>query len=105
MPQGGGGGWLQQRVGGMAMRRPIYLAILVGAILVSSPIFAAEVDSLRCGEALIEVGDSELKVAQECGKPTLVDRGQWIYDMGPTEPRRVIWIQDGYVRSMKEVGQ
>jgi hypothetical protein len=80
-------------------------AALISLLFVSSPVLAGEVDGLRCGSALIEAGDSEMKVLQECGKPTLVDGGQWMYDMGPMEPKRVIWIQNGYVRAMEEVSE
>ncbi len=86
------------------MRTTTCVSVLMAAILGGVSAFAGEVDGLRCGGALIQAGDSEFKVLQECGKPTLVDSGQWIYDMGPTEPRRVIWIQDGYVRGMQESG-
>ena len=86
------------------MRGMAGVFIFIAAVLGGVPSLADDMDGLRCGGALIQVGDSEFKVLQECGKPTLVDRGQWVYDMGSMEPKRVIWIQDGYVRGMQEIG-
>jgi hypothetical protein len=47
------------------------------------------------------VGDSETKVLQGCGSPSLEDKGQWFYEKGPTQVMSVISIRDGRVTDLE----
>lgn len=62
----------------------------------------ATAESLRCGTALIQVGDSKLKVMRRCGEPMYKDVisgaldskvEQWVYQHGSREFPMVLTIR------------
>lgn len=62
--------------------RPGLKTSLLVSILLPSPLLA---DTMTCGQALVETGDTEYQVEQKCGKPTAKEMNRWIYDRGSDE--------------------
>ena len=79
--------------------RIILLAALLTAMSLLQP---AQAMSLRCGTALIQVGDSKLKVMRNCGEPMYRDIisgaldsrvEDWVYQRGSREFPFVLTIR------------
>ena len=90
--------------------KALTLSLVLGLILLGSTIALGDtVESTRCGENVIEVGDSVATVLAKCGEPTRRGGGGGFnvlyYDLGPGESIRVFHIEDEKVDSMEEVGR
>ena len=54
--------------------------IVVFGVLAAITVLA---DGMRCGNSLVEIGDTEYEVIRKCGQPSYKNANQWIYDRGP----------------------
>ena len=79
--------------------RVIFVTALLGALAVPPQAHAM---SLRCGTALIQTGDSKLKVMRNCGEPMYRDIisgaldsrvEEWVYQRGSREFPFVLTIR------------
>ncbi len=86
-------------------------ALLLGLVVLGCASVARADDGLRCGERLVNAGESEADVAAKCGPPTSsathrcvwrlrggtlrVTQDTWIYDRGPSEFVRTLHFEDG----------
>jgi len=67
---------------------------------------SGDTDTVRCGNALVEVNESAAKLVEKCGEPTEKIANQWIYDRGPTQMRLIVHIgPNGNIQRMEEVSQ
>ena len=82
------------------MRRRSFFYLLLLTVMCLHQQVAAQ--SLRCGTALIQVGDSKLKVMRRCGEPMYKDVisgdldskvEQWVYQRGSREFPMVLTIR------------
>ena len=82
------------------MRYTAIIYLLLFAVMCLHQTAAAE--SLRCGTALIQAGDSKLKVMKRCGEPMYKDVisgdldsrvEQWVYQRGSREFPMVLTIR------------
>ena len=64
-----------------------FLCLLIIMFLsVPGPHALDDIDTLRCSESIVMIGDTKYDVENKCGKPTRQqERGDlWIYDFGGT---------------------
>jgi hypothetical protein len=107
--------------------RAIVLALVLAVAAGSGPAYAA----LRCGNHLVNEGDTAGELAARCGPPTDVDRRTvlrpaiiwragrpiqvpggdievsleiWTYNFGPNKLMRQIRVEDGRVRTIETLG-
>jgi hypothetical protein len=66
------------------------LALLLIGILVGGPVSGAEVSSIHCGTEVVKIGDSQTDVLEKCGDPSYTVGNAWVYDMGFSQPLKVI---------------
>lgn len=77
------------------MRKPLsYLAL--AAVLSMAPGAFAQV-ALRCGNVLVNVGDTKVQVLSACGEPDFVDGNRWYYETEQTKLLRVVVFNDAGV--------
>ena len=80
--------------------RSIYvvgLTFLVMALGNPAFIYAAEETStLMCDGGVVNIGDSDVDVRDDCGEPNTQGANQWVYDFGPSQHFTVIF-EDGKV--------
>jgi hypothetical protein len=74
---------------------PISRAILACGLFLTVPLTFA--DALRCGTALVAIGDSELTLLQQCGEPTAKDGNRWFYDTDDGQFPMIVEVGDGQV--------
>jgi hypothetical protein len=80
------------------------LGLVLSMILLGSTVVLADpAESIRCGENVIEVGDSVVTVMEKCGTPTHKDGNVWFYDLGAGESIKVFHMENEQVDSMEEV--
>jgi hypothetical protein len=87
--------------------KAVALCLVVGLIVLGSGFARAEtVESTRCDDHVIEIGDSAIKVLQYCGEPTRRFSGGGFvtlyYDI-PGQDLKIFHIEDEKVDSMEEV--
>ncbi len=95
----------------------IRLAVSAAMMTVSLPVLAD--DSLRCGGALIQTGDSASAVGQACGEPDFVDpwvagsgtpygrplsMEAWTYNRGPNRLLQILVFRDGELKRITSRG-
>jgi hypothetical protein len=90
--------------------KALTLSLVLGLILLGSTVALGDnVESTRCGENVIEVGDSVVTVMEKCGEPTRRGGGGGFntlyYDFGSGESIKVFHIEDEKVDSIEEVSQ
>ena len=92
------------------------LLILVIAIISCFPLSARaavmseELGSLRCGNALVQIGETQLQVMHECGLPDARDSyfggngglDKWTYNRGPEDFIYVFTFYNGELKYIKE---
>jgi hypothetical protein len=84
--------------------RAVVLGLVLGMVLLgSTAVLADPAESIRCGENVIEVGDSVVTVMEKCGTPTHKDGTVWFYDLGPGESIKVFHMENEQVDSMEEM--
>jgi hypothetical protein len=87
--------------------KTVALCLVVSLIVLGSGFARAEtVESTRCNDQVIEIGDSVVKVLEKCGEPTRRFAGGGFvtlyYDI-PGEDLKIFHIEDEKVDSMEEV--
>jgi hypothetical protein len=99
-------------IGGCTMRVLIVCCVLFGIGNI------AAADGMRCGQRLVNVGDTSGEVLFKCGAPTFADRrvetpaspdgssrtitcDAWTYNLGPHDFVRVLNFVDGTLRSIE----
>jgi hypothetical protein len=90
--------------------KALALCLVLGVIMLVSTVALAEtVESTRCGESVIETGDSVVMVLEKCGEPTRRGSGGGFstlyYDLGSGESIKIFHIEDEKVDSIEEVGR
>ena len=92
-----------------------WIAFLLAAVIILSPHASA---AMRCGNDLVDVGDTKIEVLKKCGEPTLKEEigedishendslgrrkekryvEQWTYNFGSTRLIYVLTIKSGKV--------
>ena len=72
-------------------------AFLVMALGNPAFIFAAEETStMMCDGGVVNIGDTDTDVRDDCGEPNTQGANQWVYDSGPSQSFTVIF-EDGKV--------
>jgi hypothetical protein len=82
------------------------MSLLVAGILMFSalPVVSAEiVNVIQCGSELIEVGDPQSKVLDNCGEPSYTVGNKWFYNRGPTKFDVIIYFDGGEVSDLEEL--
>ena len=75
----------------------IGFVFMVMALCTPAFIFAAEETStMMCDEGVVNIGDSDTAVRDNCGEPNSQGANQWVYDFGPSQHFTVIF-EDGKV--------
>jgi hypothetical protein len=75
--------------------------LLAVGLLPGSAVDAQET-AMRCGNDLVDIGDSVYEVLTKCGEPTFIVANMWIYDPGPTQfTRQVTFDLEGTVLSVE----
>jgi hypothetical protein len=57
---------------------------------------ADETSSMMCDGGMVNTGDADADVRENCGEPNTQGANQWVYDFGPSESYTVIF-EDGKV--------
>ncbi|UCG05532.1 MAG: DUF2845 domain-containing protein [Desulfobacterales bacterium] len=71
-----------------------FLAMVLGGNI--SLHAAEETSSMMCDGGVVNIGDSDVDVRDNCGEPNTQGANQWVYDFGPSESYTVIF-EDGKV--------
>jgi len=71
-----------------------FLAMVLGGNI--SLDAAEETSSMMCDGGVVNIGDSDVDVRDNCGEPNTQGANQWVYDFGPSESYTVIF-EDGKV--------
>ncbi len=84
----------------------IYAAIAIVLMTVVLPAQAA----MRCGTKLIDIGDSAIKLLEDCGEPAIgdtsnLDYGEWTYNFGPEKFMIKVQIVNGQVDIFQTLGR
>ena len=86
-------------------KRNIYfvgLTFIVMALGGSIPIFAAEETStMMCDGGVVNIGDTDVDVRDNCGEPNTQGPNQWVYDFGPSQSFTVIFEGGKVVRILE----
>lgn len=78
---------------------------------ISEPgVISENVDSLRCGDHLVELGETQLEVVHQCGMPDVRDSyfvytgtlDRWTYNLGPRDFIYVFTFLNGMLRNIRE---
>jgi hypothetical protein len=90
--------------------KALALCLVLGAIfLVSTVALAETVESTRCGESVIETGDSVVTVLEKCGEPTRRGSGggfsELYYDLATEDSVKIFHIENEKVDSIEEVAR
>jgi len=98
--------------------------------ILSIPLFANPMTSLRCGSRLVEPGNSTAKIINYCGQPASVERYEnrvpvetvdqasgrtittfesrpyqvWIYNFGPSRLVTKVRVRNNVIESMESAG-
>ncbi len=57
---------------------------------------AEETSTMMCDGGVVNIGDSDVDVRDDCGEPNTQGANQWVYDFGPSQHFTVIF-EDGKV--------
>jgi hypothetical protein len=78
---------------------------------VSGPgVISENVDSIRCGDHLVQLGETQLEVVHQCGMPDVRDSyyvytgtmDRWTYNLGPKDFIYVFTFLNGMLRNIRE---
>ncbi len=65
-------------------------------------IFAAEETStMMCDGGVVNIGDTDVDVRDDCGEPNTQGANQWVYDFGPSQHFTVIFEEGKVVRILE----
>ena len=72
----------------------------------SIPIFAAEeASTMMCDEGVVNIGDADVDVQDQCGQPNSQSMNEWVYNFGPSQPVYKVIFKDGkVVRILEDKG-
>ena len=73
--------------------------ILAFGVLAATTVFA---DGMRCGGAIVEIGDTEYEVVRKCGQPSYKNANRWIYDRGVGRFIKILNFGNGKLLSIHE---
>jgi len=80
----------------------IGFVFLVMAFVSTIPIFAAEETStMMCDGGVVNIGDTDVDVRDNCGEPNTQGPNQWVYDFGPSQSFTVIFEGGKVVRILE----
>ena len=88
----------------MNKRKIYFIGLVFLVIALGSPgfIFAAEETStMMCDEGVVNIGDTDVDVRDNCGEPNTQGANQWVYDFGPSQSFTVIFEEGKVVRIME----
>jgi hypothetical protein len=74
------------------------LMILGGTISLYA---AEETSSMMCDGGVVNIGDADVDVQDNCGEPNTQGRNQWVYNFGPGENYTVIFEEGKVVRILE----
>jgi hypothetical protein len=78
-------------------------------LLVASTAMGDDVESTRCNDKVIELGDSVVTVLEKCGEPTRREGGGGFntlyYDLSTEQNIKIFHIEDEKVNSMEEIAR
>ncbi|MGC8494189.1 MAG: DUF2845 domain-containing protein, partial [Syntrophobacteraceae bacterium] len=93
------------------VRNVLFSLVAVTFIVFFPPAVRAQImlenlDSLRCGDQLVELGQTQLEVVHLCGAPEISDTyyvvngslDRWTYNMGPEDFIYVFTFMNGQLR-------
>jgi hypothetical protein len=69
-------------------------------IVFSSSIFvfaAQEATTMMCDEGIVNIGDMDVDVQNNCGQPDSQNMNEWVYNFGPSEPVYTVIFKEGKV--------
>ncbi|MEE9142797.1 MAG: DUF2845 domain-containing protein [Gammaproteobacteria bacterium] len=72
---------------------PLLLLFLAGT---------ASASGFRCGTKIVEEGMSTYELIEACGEPTRIEGNRWLYDLGPEEFLKIVFVEGGQVSYIKE---
>jgi hypothetical protein len=76
-----------------------FLAMVLGG---SICLYAAEeTSSMMCDGGMVNIGDSDVDVRDNCGDPDTQGSNQWVYDFGPGQSYTVIFEDGKIVRILE----
>jgi hypothetical protein len=95
--------WLRDEEAAMKAMRAITIVML---LVISSLARAGE---LRCGERLVDLGNTTGEVVLKCGPPTYAERSDtetatletWTYNLGPHDFIRTLTFVDGWLNKIE----
>ena len=76
----------------------LLLMILGGSISLYA---AEETSSMMCDGGVVNIGDSDVDVRDDCGDPDTQNVNQWVYNFGPGESYTVIFKNGKVVRILE----
>jgi len=83
----------------------IYLSVLTFQAMILGggiPLYAAEeTSSMMCDGGVVNIGDSDVDVRNDCGDPDTQGVNQWVYNFGPGESYTVIFKNGKVVRILE----
>lgn len=57
-------------------------------------------DALKCGNHLVNIGDTEYQVIEHCGEPSYREGNRWTYNQGAGALLRILTFADGTLQSI-----
>jgi len=76
-----------------------FIGFVFVAMALGNPVFifaAEETSTMMCDEGVVNIGDTDTDVRDNCGEPNTQGANQWVYDLGPSQSFTVIF-EDGKV--------
>ena len=82
-------------------KRNIYIIGLIFMVMVfgnTISIFAAEeASTMMCDEGVVNIGDMDADVRENCGEPDSQGMNEWVYNFGPSQPVYTVIFKEGKV--------
>lgn len=95
--------------------RNVLLSLVVATVIFLPPAARAQImsqnlDSLRCGDQLVQLGQTQLQVVHLCGAPEISDSyyvlngslDRWTYNMGPEDFIYVFTFMNGELQDIEQ---
>ena len=83
----------------------IYFVGLVFMVMaLGNPVFifaAEETSTMMCDGGVVNIGDTDVDVRDNCGEPNNQGVNQWVYDFGPSQSFTVIFKEGKVVRILE----
>ena len=76
------------------------LVIVFGS---STAVLAAEeASTMMCDEGVVNIGDMDADVRENCGEPDSQGMNEWVYNFGPSQPVYTVIFKEGKVARILE---